>query len=803
MAALDPQLRALLTSLRSRVRRYIVADSLLALLAVLLSAFWIGLLIDFVPVRLGGTEMPRSARTVLLLAVGAGVLFLLARLLIGRLRRPLPDDSLALLVERHHPHLGGRLVTAVQLQREGRSGDAHAPAMLRRVHEEAAAAVGGVDSRRIFRWQPLVQKAWLVVPLGLATVLFAALSPSAFGRAAGRLLLLSDAPWPRQAALAMVGVELPVISVDDSESPPPVLVEFVDGVLRLPRGSSGTLRVVARAEDAVVPEVCTVYYISDDGTRGQAAMRRVGRVTDGYQSFLFEGPPLAGLSESVTISVRGLDARLDNFRIEVVQPPALTTVEVVTTDPSYLHVAGEGSTAPIRRVNYQSGLRVREGARTQLVAKSSVPLGRVDARMLTGNTSVPAPEVSISADGTEFSLTIDDIRQPATVVLVPEDRDGISAQVPYRYFLGVLLDEKPEIEMRLKGIGTAVTRNARIPVFGTATDDYGLATAGITLSTIAKSDTTAPTDEHGEPLPPAAAQEIKLPIRPDRDGEYELAIDLRELGGAAGGKLTIPEPGGAINLLAEVSDRYDLDGRNHRAASQLYRLDILTPENLLALLERRELALRARLEQTIEETRSMRDAIMVLTPELQALLPLDADVGEGQDATEGGAGLDEAAEGPERERQILRLRTQQVGLQANKTSEELQGIAASLDDLLEEMANNRVDSVDRSERIGNGVRDPLRQIVAGDLEKLRQQIVELENRMTQAAASPTPAERSAAAVQTAEQVILQLTAVLEKMLDLESYNEILDMVRELIESQDGLIQETEKIRKRSVLDLFE
>src|SRR5690606_15676265 len=154
----------------------------------------------------------------------------------------------------------------------------------------------------------------------------------------------------RQAALQMVGVELPVISVDESESPPPVLVEFSDGMLRLPRGSSGTLRVVAHADDAVVPEVCTVYYISDDGTRGQAARRRVGRVTDGYQSFRFEGPPLAGLSESVTISVRGLDARLDNFRIEAVQPPALTTVEVVTTDPDYLQSAdAQGSAAtPIR-----------------------------------------------------------------------------------------------------------------------------------------------------------------------------------------------------------------------------------------------------------------------------------------------------------------------------------------------------------------------------------------------------------------------------------------------------------------------
>jgi hypothetical protein len=45
--------------------------------------------------------------------------------------------------------------------------------------------------------------------------------------------------------------------------------------------------------------------------------------------------------------------------------------------------------------------------------------------------------------------------------------------------------------------------------------------------------------------------------------------------------------------------------------------------------------------------------------------------------------------------------------------------------------------------------------------------------------------------------------VLEKMLDLESFNEVLDMVRELIESQDGLIDETKKEQKRRVLDLFE
>src|SRR5690606_1941009 len=112
----------------------------------------------------------------------------------------------------------------------------------------------------------------------------------------------------------------------------------------------------------------------------------------------------------------------------------------------------------------------------------------------------------------------------------------------------------------------------------------------------------------------------------------------------------------------------------------------------LALLERRELALRGRLEQTIDETRSLRDT-------LDRLRRIGFD--EATDA--GGDEVDET-----RATQVRLLRVQQTGLQANKTSEELSGIAASLDDLLQEMINNRVDSVDRRERIGQGVRDPLK-----------------------------------------------------------------------------------------------
>lgn len=882
MPLLDPQLRDLLASLRGRVRRYIVTDSLLALLALLLCAFWFGLAVDFLPVRLGGTEMPRSARKLLLAGVGVALLVILGKLLIGRLRRPLPDDSLALLVERHHPELGGRLVTAVQLNREGREGDSHAPALLERVHAEAAEAIGGVDSNKIFRWEPIYRKAGLVAPLLIATTLFAALAPTAFGRAAGRLLLLTDSPWPRKAKLEMIGVELPSVTADESDPQPPRLVPFREGIARLPRGSSGTLRIAAAAEDAIVPELCTAYFTTEGGSQGQANLRRVGRVTDGKQIFVLDGPPLAGLSESVSLTIRGLDARLDDFRIEAVEPPALNRLEVATTDPDYLRPqpGPDGSQDAVlnRKSDYQAGLRIREGSRAVLTAKASVPLGRVDARMLIAGSPVAAPQVSVSPDGSEFSITLDDFRRPATIIVVPEDRDGISAQVPYRYFLGVVADEKPEVEMKLKGIGSAVTPNARIPLVGAAKDDYEIATSQITLSAVAteRAEAVAAAGEAAEATPAAkesAGPSVPLPVGLGRDGKFETAIDLRELAAAQPPQFPLREPGGAINLIAEATDRYNLDGQSHRSVSQLYRLDIVTPENLLALLERRELALRARLEQSIDETRRMRDSLVALTDELKTTVPEEpATTGDaanvGQAANPGDApspdqpaaassdtskpkGTGDAAdasqplngqneknaqsetakqsesprereeEAPERRGQVLKLRTQQIGLQATKAAEELEGIATSLDDLLQEMANNRVDSVDRSERIGGGVRDPLRKVIAGDLAKLVTEIAAVEKTIVpeiadskgadpKGAASNGAQDGTAAAaplagqaVQTTEQVILQLTAILDQMLDLESYNEILDMVRELIDNQDDLIDETKKEQKRRVLDLFE
>ncbi|MDM4014504.1 polyketide synthase [Roseiconus lacunae] len=794
---LDPKVQSLLDSLRGRIRRYVIWDSLLAIAAIVLAAFWIGLLIDYVPVTLGGDEMPRSARSVLLVAVGFVVLLVTTRMLLSRLNRPLPDDSLALLVERQHQSLGGRLVTAVQLSQPGRSGDTHSAELLKRVREEAAAEIDRVDPKRVFRSEPLVKKAMIVVPLLLMMLGFAIFSPSAFGRAAARLTLLSDAKWPRRANLEMVGIELQAISAAASADEQTIRLEFEEQSIRLPIGSNPTLRVQANAEDFEVPTVCTLYYETESGTRGQSNFRRVGRVRDGFQAFVLDGPPLSNLGESFTFSIQGLDDRLNDFRVEAVAPPAITEMKVRVRYPDYLRQSSTtGQTGEIDfETEYQAGLRISEGSDVILEATTSGPIGAVDASLEFQGKEHEPESIEIAEDRRSFRVRLNDFRDPTAIRLVPAGPDGISAQAPFRYFVGAIVDEPPSVNLKIAGIQAAITPIALLPLECDVKDDYGVYSLTANVGR-----TNAQTAEQESPEADASAaaeadrnQEDKestltVEMDPDRDGQASTEIDLREL---TNSEVIAPlEPGDSISVYAEAKDGFNLDG-THLTTSEIFRLQVVTPEELLTLLERRELGLRTRLEQTVTETQGLRDQLAKFKVEgFEFDTPTETD-------SEAGASGEQSRS---RQLQILRLRIQQSGLQASKTSQELVGIAESLDDLLREMTNNRIDSKDRQERLGSGVRDPLRAVVDGSMQDLMAAIdaIELTADSPEKAANNT--DKSIAA---ADKVLLELTAVLEKMLDLESYNELLDLVRGLIQDQEALQEETKEQRKNAIKSLFD
>ena len=423
--------------------------------------------------------------------------------------------------------------------------------------------------------------------------------------------------------------------------------------------------------------------------------------------------------------------------------------------------------------SYQSGVRLREGSDVTLIATSSVPLGDAEVLLKTDEKEPSEIELEYSSDRQQVQFTIPNFNAATTVNVVPRDIDGISAQAPYRYFLGVVLDELPELEVALKGIGSSITPKAKLPITVNATDDYGITDVTLSVTPANQNSEDPPsTNENDATTSATTSPEI------DRNGAGSAELDLKNL--TDGGRLSEILPGNAINLIGEATDGYNL-GDNHITRSEVFRLEVVTAEQLLALLERRELGLRSRLEQTIEEMTSLRQTLDQLRRQGFENSPDSSDADQ------------------MRAEQVRRLRVQQCTLQATKTSEELTGIANSLDDILLEMINNRVDSIDRSQRIASGVRDPIKQIVNAPMKSLIQQIRTIESQV----GDPTAGiATTTAAVSTTENIIVQLNAILEKMLDLETYNEVLDLVRQLMDDQTELTEATKEERKKQVLDLF-
>ena len=796
---LDTQLQSLLSTLRTKVRRYVLLDSALAVTAIVLGGFLLGCLIDYGPVTVGGTEMPRTARGVLLGVVIAVACYVFYRLLLARIARKMPDEALALLLERQHPDLEGRLITAVQLSQADRQGDSFAPQLLDEVHRQAKEASQDVDISKVFSSDPLIQKAIFAVPLLLIVLVFGVASPTAFLQAVSRLTLLSDARWPRRADLEMVGVELSAVALLAEQEGSFEQKLFEEGVVRLPVSSSATLRIKARADDAVVPTVCTVYYETDDGVSGQANMRRVGRQRDGYQYFVLDGPPLRDLNQSFQFTIIGLDDRLDGFRVEAIEPPVVQEMTVRWNYPDYLRektVSAVDGDAFDRETRYQAGLRIEEGSAVRLQATSSVPLGDVAAVVEYANEQYPVDDLTYSDDRTRVELTIPQLTHPTLVQLVPADQSGISTQSPLVYSIGAVLDQSPETRLQLQGIQSAITPEALLPFQVSATDDHLVTTLNC-IATITRDPRVVATDADDDEAADQRPADTKLtePLKGDADGNSSGSFDMQKL--AEEGVIEALIPGDTVSIVSEAQDGYNLDGE-HVSRSEVFRLEVVTSQELLAMLERRELGLRTRLEQTITELRGLRDQLRRLEG---GRFEIDsAELDDSDDPEESTDGEDKAEQARQRALQVLRLRVQQNRLQASKTTEELLGITNALDQIVQELMNNRIDSQDRQDRLGEGVKAPLLLIVEGRMNPLKEQILAME----QAIDTPEIAvERTQEAIATVEQTLLELDAVLEKMLDLESYAELLDLVRGLIDEQEKLKKDTQKEQADSIQNLFD
>ena len=126
-------------------------------------------------------------------------------------------------------------------------------------------------------------------------------------------------------------------------------------------------------------------------------------------------------------------------------------------------------------------------------------------------------------------------------------------------------------------------------------------------------------------------------------------------------------------------------------------------------------------------------------------------------------------------------------------------MAASFDDIRAELINNRIDSEDRKERLQQQIAEPLRRTGETLFPQLADTLRDLEQQLPDPAAGDRTVD---VAVQQTDAILLELERVLQKMLELETFNELVGIIRSLIEDQNHVMEKTKRERANQARELL-
>lgn len=269
------------------------------------------------------------------------------------------------------------------------------------------------------------------------------------------------------------------------------------------------------------------------------------------------------------------------------------------------------------------------------------------------------------------------------------------------------------------------------------------------------------TDDHG--LAGAAvrlklgdAAETTLPLARVRAGAAQVEILPEEAETVVLEPLDLL-PGQKLELAVAAQDGCTLAGGPNVGSSVPWTLDVVTPEALVAMLEAREIILRRRYESCIAD----------LTQARGRLADGDA-TAAADDVRSATAGLGEA-----------------TARAAGETGE----LATAFREIRDEFANNQLLSPELETRLLGQIAGPLSALSTQDLPAL-------------AAACRAGQDRTAL-LRRADDVLARMRAVLDKMMELESFNEVLDVLRGMIRTQEQIRTETLDQQKRRAREALE
>lgn len=526
-----------LARLRWRLRAYLLLEGLATVLVVA----WVAAGVQFAVDRL--LRLETDMRAVMLAAAVGAVLAAVWRRLIAPQTVRLPDDELALLVERHAPGLHTRLVSAVELA--GAAASAARPersaALVRVLLRQVAAEASALPwSRPLNHRRALRRGGMILLCLGLgAAALY--LAGGTVGLWFRRDILLLDEPWPQRTRLLVEGLE--------------------NGRLLCARGDDLTISAaVPRGYE--VPRQVFIDFEEAGGRTGREQMVEIGR---GRFRRVFER-----VDRAMRCRLRGGDDRTDWFVVQVVDRPAITSVVIGIEPPKYTGAAP---------YELREGLTVAEvlrGSRiTFHIRRTNKPVVR--ARLVRGATVLDGQVTRIS--DTEW-MAYDKPEHSGEYHFELVDATGLANHsdrtAPTQFSVHLLPDAPPKAKLQIRGVSDMVTPEAVLPIRVDCSDTYGLAAVQLVQESTRAANTPRTASVAGfAPGSRTFTQSFAWPLSP---------LGLL--------------PGDRLSLYVEARDFDDVSGPN-TGKSPVVSLRVVSREELLNELARREQQARQEFEQIV------------------------------------------------------------------------------------------------------------------------------------------------------------------------------------------------------------
>ena len=449
--------------------------------------------------------------------------------------------------------------------------------------------------------------------------------------------------------------------------------------------------------------------------------------------------------------VRGGDDRHGPFHLDVVDSPTISRMTLHCEYPPYMHrdaarhSGGRPDAVAARHADHDRWPKpTSRWSSVQIddVADENTP---VDASPGDRRRERPAARTS-------FQFALPPLDADKTLLFTLRDADGIRSRDAVRLALAAIADEPPQVNVQLKGIGTAIT--PRRAVARRRRGDRRLR-RGQDLVRVPRRRRARP----GSSRLPRRSTDRKNWPSPTRWRCATCNLQPKQ-------KLHWP---------CRPPIRSALEGGPNVGISQRYVLDVVTPEQLRSMLEARELMLRRRFETIVDELTDTRNLLATRQSRSAGRA--------GRRREERGSAEPGDTDGG-RERQDAALaqscRSSACCKTASAARHETLQVALAFDELREEMINNRVDTEELKTRLKDGVADPLKRIVETMFPRVR--------RPAEAAGRPTgrsatwPARRRRPPWPRLDAILVEMQQVLDKMLELETFNEVLDTLRQIIDA---------------------